>query len=543
MITKNKPELIIALAGPIGTDLHLLAETLSESLKAFDYQSQQIRVSSLITEWCDDELKSQISTAKFDRKARLLMGAGDAIRAQVGKGDALVPIIVGAIRTAREALPKPDGATANDVARPNTCFIIDSLKHPDEVETLKGIYGDNFVLISGFSSIKERRSSISSLIAKSNISTKDEDFLPTADSLIANDAKRYDGQIGQSLRDTFPLGDVFVRVSGEFMPKLERFLCLLFGSPYITPHHDEFFMFEAKAKSYQSADLSRQIGAVIINRQNHIAASGCNEVPVAGGGNYWPDMKGSIDNRDYKKGRDFNAVKKVEIIEEFVKFLDDNDVVTLPEGTSAEDVVKNLLFGSKKRLFKELRVSNLIEFGRVVHAEMNAISTAARLGIPIGGGTVFSTTYPCHMCARHIIAAGISRVVYIEPYPKSMTEELYGEIVAVDPEPLPAGEANHDAANSNVVMFEPFEGVAPSLYRELFQGGTRKDPQGYTVTWTKSTAIPKIARTSTAHLSLELAVAKAVEQLVDVRLEDVSQSAGGQGDGDNQVKNSGTNPA
>lgn len=535
MSFKGKPELVIALAGPIGTDIHLLAQTVAETLSAFGYQSAQIRVSSLITQWCDEGLRTEIDNAKFDRRVELLMAAGDAIRDQAKKGDGLVPIIVAAIRTAREGFLKTGETTDASLPRPNTCFIIDSLKHPDEVETLKAIYGDNFVLISGFSSMKERKAKIVSLISKSYLSTKDEAFTGKAEKLIKDDAKMFDSRIGQSLRDTFPLGNLFIRVSGDFAPKLNRFFDLFFGSPYVTPRRDEFFMFEAKAKSYQSADLSRQIGAVIVDRNYHIAASGCNEVPIAGGGNFWPDMKDTLDNRDYKTERDFNAVKKVEIIEELITFLDDHGVVQLPESATVETVVRDLLFGDKKRLFKDLRVSNLIEFGRVVHAEMNAISTAARLGIPVGGGTVFSTTYPCHMCARHIIASGISRVVYIEPYPKSMTEELYGEMVSVDAEPVGADGQADSTTLAHFVAFEPFEGVAPSLYRELFEAGPRKDQQGYTLSWTKSTSTPKIARTSTAHLALELAVAKAVEELVDVRLQDVSQPAGDNDDADHQA--------
>src|SRR3974377_740241 len=54
---------------------------------------------------------------------------------------------------------------------------------------------------------------------------------------------------------------------------------------------------------------------------------------------------------------------------------------------------------------------NLIEFSRAVHAEMEAIISVARTGkAGLMGGTIFSTTFPCHNCARHIVAAGIKRV-------------------------------------------------------------------------------------------------------------------------------------
>jgi deoxycytidylate deaminase len=45
---------------------------------------------------------------------------------------------------------------------------------------------------------------------------------------------------------------------------------------------------------------------------------------------------------------------------------------------------------------------------------------------------LFSTTFPCHMCARHIVSAGIKRVVFLEPYPKSYAEELYADSITFD---------------------------------------------------------------------------------------------------------------
>lgn len=53
---------------------------------------------------------------------------------------------------------------------------------------------------------------------------------------------------------------------------------------------------------------------------------------------------------------------------------------------------------------------------RTVHAEANAIAQAARMGVRIEGGTVYSTASPCWDCGKLIINAGIKRVVYGEPY-------------------------------------------------------------------------------------------------------------------------------
>ena len=75
---------------------------------------------------------------------------------------------------------------------------------------------------------------------------------------------------------------------------------------------------------------------------------------------------------------------------------------------------------------------DLLEFGRIIHAEMSAISDAARKGVAIQGATLYSTTFPCHLCAKHIVASGIKRVVYLEPYPKSYANALHGDSIEVD---------------------------------------------------------------------------------------------------------------
>jgi deoxycytidylate deaminase len=54
-----------------------------------------------------------------------------------------------------------------------------------------------------------------------------------------------------------------------------------------------------------------------------------------------------------------------------------------------------------------------LEYGRIIHAEMSAICDAARLGRSIKNAVLFTTTFPCHMCAKHIVAAGITKVVFL----------------------------------------------------------------------------------------------------------------------------------
>lgn len=62
-----------------------------------------------------------------------------------------------------------------------------------------------------------------------------------------------------------------------------------------------------------------------------------------------------------------------------------------------------------------------------VHAEQNAIAQAAKFGINIQGSTLYCTHQPCVICAKIIINAGISKVVYKEGYPDEFSLRLFDE--------------------------------------------------------------------------------------------------------------------
>lgn len=73
------------------------------------------------------------------------------------------------------------------------------------------------------------------------------------------------------------------------------------------------------------------------------------------------------------------------------------------------------LYLNRKRELGNTRLMNLTEFTRAVHAEMEALLSAARVGVSVRGATLYTTTFPCHNCAKHIVDSGIARVVFIEP--------------------------------------------------------------------------------------------------------------------------------
>ncbi len=75
----------------------------------------------------------------------------------------------------------------------------------------------------------------------------------------------------------------------------------------------------------------------------------------------------------------------------------------------------------------------------------------------MNGGKLYCTTYPCHSCARHIVAAGITEVYYIEPYRKSLATKLHDDAIT---------ESETDKQKVRIL---PYDGVAPTRYLTLFR--------------------------------------------------------------------------
>jgi deoxycytidylate deaminase len=123
------------------------------------------------------------------------------------------------------------------------------------------------------------------------------------------------------------------------------------------------------------------------------------------------------------------------MLEMVIKFLKNSN--WLSPAKTARDISQliDLTIGGDEPIIpKSSQMRNLLEFGRAVHPEMAALTDAARRGVSVAGCTMYVTTFPCHLCARHVVAAGIRKVIYIEPYAKSRTASLYPDSVAIEGE-------------------------------------------------------------------------------------------------------------
>jgi deoxycytidylate deaminase len=476
-------ELFFGFVVPSGINLSEVTRVLKEALSHCKYETIEVSLSDLIEDYSNLNIAGK---DEFDR-ITALMDSGTSLREQSKRGDFIARLAIAGIQIERKKLTGNYKTPAKRRA-----YILRSFKRPEEVDLFRAVYGKAFNLISVYSSKEERLTALTERISKSSKKRR-EDVEHLALSLMNRDAEEAK-PLGQKVRETFPLADFFLSFgdNAHLKAQVNRFTALVFGDPYGTPTRDEFGMFFAQSAALRSADLSRQVGAAITSQDGEIISVGCNEVPKAGGGLYWTDDVSP--KRDKDVGFDKNVKVKAEIIQEMLHRLEQKNLLNTKELGSTLDSVYEALCVNDGGALKDSQILDVIEFGRAVHAEMAAISVAARRGIAVQSAKLFCTTFPCHICARHIVAAGLSEVIYIEPYPKSRTADLYSDSIAFNP----------TSKVSEKVVFRPFVGVAPRRYFDFFQMvGKRKNTEGDVVLQDSITMLPKAKRFVLSYILLE----------------------------------------
>ncbi len=470
------PEIVIGLVSPLGVDFDTVFDELSAILDEVGYTPVPIKLSAALEETTDVH-KIPLKREYEDERYESFMTAGNQLREKMGRMDALALLAMAQIKEYRE---KSTGEHNKSI--PKRAYILRSLKNKEEIEILKSVYGESFFLISIYSPKETRKTNLTEKIAKSrNKPSQLSSFSHAAEKLIERDYDEQNEDFGQDVSGAFPMADLFVeaeQTKTKMKDGISRFIDMIFSHPFHSPSKDEFGMFLAFSSALRSIDLSRQVGAAVMNTDGDLLVIGCNEVPKFGGGQYWGDDVTKA--RDCEIGYDSSVYMKKEVLAETICCL--QEVGLIDDKQNASDITDDLLFGEHAAKLKKTDIANLLEYGRMIHAEMAAISEAAKRGLSLQGATLYCTTFPCHMCSRHIIASGITRVVYIEPYPKSKAASLYQDSIVVDP--------LH--ATKDKVSFEPFVGVSPFRFRDLFKHIKRKNSKGKKTEWSRKNSKPKI---------------------------------------------------
>lgn len=509
----SAPELFFGLAAPTGTDLTVVETALQSSLRSVGYKAFRIKLTDQMLGLLPSFLPSEVASIErkgsgFFHDVMYKMDVANELRKILGDGSAMAKLGVKRIRDIRNL-----ETGSNEKTSSASAYIINQLKRPDEVAFFRDLYGDRFFLISIYTDEDLRRERLIDLIRRSlPASTNSHEIVAFAEQLLNRDYEERSIEFGQKLRDTFQFADFFI--DGYDKHKIDRsisrFIDLVFGKTSISPTYSEHCMYIAKSASMRSIDMSRQVGAAIFSENGEIISMGCNEVPKAFGGTYWTDDPN--DARDVARGFDANQLARNEIIRDVLERLDSRRLLENPHSNADMSLadLATVLTGPPSSedplagILREAQIMDLTEFGRSIHAEMSAICDAARLGRSVKAGRLFCTTFPCHNCAKHIVASGIDEVQYIEPYPKSRAKELHGDAITVGQQ-VPGK-----------VSFKPFTGVSPNRYRELFgKSRKRKNEGGTAKTWLSDEPKPQIGSGRPTYLEAESFIIFSSERKVE----------------------------
>jgi deoxycytidylate deaminase len=466
---RQSEELIIALVGPVGSGVSTTALFISEILSNdFDYRvCPIIKPSEIIKKEAYRVGISPISKSVLNKYIEEMQDAGNKLREKFG-GDYLAQKIVEQIYKFRS---DSGGYSDQGVQLPaRRAYIIDSLKNTEELDLLKSIYGDILCVFGVFAPDAQREHRLvdggAPEVSIKPIMDRDQSEVAT---------------FGQKTRKLFVDADFFVcndHKKDELKAKIKRFIDLIFDTHIHTPTRSESAMYEASASAANSACMSRQVGAAIVSKESELIAVGWNDVPRFGGGLYNEDDQYTMDsekkavidrdNRCFKWGGCIchNEIRRSGIIDKIAQKILDSDLIK--KGKTISDI-KASLSGTA--------IDSLIEFSRSIHAEMEAILAVAREGRhSLVGATLYTNTYPCHNCARHIVASGIKTVYYIEPYLKSLATELHKDAITENPD------------DRTKVVFRQYDGVAPRRYLRLFRPSADRKRDGHL-----SRTLPKLA--------------------------------------------------
>lgn len=484
---RQSQELLIGLCGLIGAGMNSVRTCLEKELIALGYEIEHIHLSSLIKKYFYPEEPESKGYERYIRYQEL----GNKVREAHGP-QILAEAAISEIAE-KQKQAKINEGKQNDKDwkfQKKVAYIIDQVKNPSEVELLRMVYQHNFYYIGVIRSETERKRNL-----------RDESIQKhEVDDLIHKDRKS-NGEIGQQTEKAILDADFYIRNTqshyASLSEKINRFISLIHGVNGLTPSLNEKGMFYAYTSSLQSACLSRQVGAAILDKDGNIIATGRNDVPKFKGGLY------SYEDRDkdyrciHKGAKCYNDTYKKKIKESIKDIiskklgLENNktknyfseDTVSDPKWTYINtidtdsnrydlELSEELVNRISDSIYQDSGLGSLIEFSRSIHAEMDAITSLARIsGANTKGKILFTTTYPCHNCARHIVASGIESVIYIEPYEKSLALELHDDAI-VD---------NVDDATSKLA-FTTFEGVAPRRYQKFFFSTADRKKDGLALT-------------------------------------------------------------
>lgn len=314
---------------------------------------------------------------------------------------------------------KPDGVNHEKY------FVVDALRNPFEAQWLKeNIPG--FFLVAINTPDSDRRSRLHETgLDRKTIAEFDEREYPKQRKKVPSGI---DSWISQDIQGCIERADIHLANPGLPIPgqipdlilftkQIVRYTCLIIHPGLITPTREERSMQAAYVARVNSGCISRQVGAVITDRNGSVLAVGWNDVPF---GQVPCLLRHRDDLLNKQDDAAFSDFEKKD--EEFRKFY-------LKDLTISADSKERLHGRSAPFCFRDTYNSYKGEKNQVhtrsLHAEENAFLQLAKHGVQLSERSVlYSTASPCELCSKKAFQLGISEVVYVDPYPGISVEQI-----------------------------------------------------------------------------------------------------------------------
>ncbi|TWH83633.1 hypothetical protein [Sedimentibacter saalensis] len=358
-----------------------------------------------------------INTGNDDLYTRILQTIGDNIRASGNAfSNDIIPENVFKLPQRVNMLIKIL-RRRNIKEKKKILVVIDAFRNPFEVTFFKDRYS-SFYLFSINSVDKERRERLQKInFTKAEIDKLDKKEYPNRNNLI-EDYYKID------IEKTIEIADVHInnknsatRSYSYTKEQVIRYISLIMHPGLVNPTKIEFCMQIACNSKLNSGCLSRQVGAVITDRDYNILSVGWNSAPS----NQVPcnlrDLQSLIRNdKDDKVGMSVYERTNLEFKEFLKERTKDIDFKRL-SGRMCSYCFKDAYNSFKKE-------KNQV-YTRSIHAEEMAFLQVISLGsMGVKGGCLFTTASPCELCSKKACQTGIEKIYYIDQYPGISYEHI-----------------------------------------------------------------------------------------------------------------------
>lgn len=145
-------EIVIGIVCAVGADYNRIAEFLVRTLPTFGYRANLLKISSFIPETAESlNMRLRLSARPEARRLSDYMDAGNKIRKRTARCDFFALAAASRLASSRKGAPSENPEPFSRVAH-----VVLTLKRPEEVETLRKIYGSGFFLVGVFATEQER---------------------------------------------------------------------------------------------------------------------------------------------------------------------------------------------------------------------------------------------------------------------------------------------------------------------------------------------------------------------------------------------------